>query len=223
MCYICVCIQYALWIFDRLNKTAFDGKLVLNDNLTYSWSKTLNKTAGDCRLMTKNKVRKAHIRLAVKVLSDLERLKQTLTHEMCHAMAWLVHANRKPPHGKYFRYWAQKAENAFDDVRVTTCHSYKIQFKFQWKCSECRYVYGRHSKSIKPEKHRCGVCKGKLMFLGRLKADGSFAKTVKRAPSAFTLFMKENMAAIKREYPGATHGAVMKILSEKYKASKEIV
>ena len=77
----------------------------LNINLTYSWCKTLNKTAGDCRLFTRNKIRMAHIRLATKVLDNLEKLKQTFCHEMCHAMAWIVHSNRKPPHGQHFKYW----------------------------------------------------------------------------------------------------------------------
>lgn len=110
---------------------------------------------------------------------------------------------------------------AFDDIRVTTCHNYKIQYKFQWQCVKCKYIYGRHSKSIKPEKHRCGVCKGALEFMGRLKPDGTFAKPNARAPSAFSLFMKEHMKSIKRQYPGAKHGVVMKILSEKYKQSKK--
>jgi len=213
--------DYTFLFFTALNERAFQNKLVLNGNVTYAWCKTLNKTAGDCRLMTKNNERRAHIRLATKVLDTLEKLKQTFCHEMCHAMAWIVHATSKPPHGSHFKYWANQAELAFDDIRVTTCHNYKIQYKFQWQCSACKYVYGRHSKSINIETHRCGVCKGKLAFLGRLKSDGSFAKSAKKAPSAFTVFMKEHMADIKRKYPAATHGEVMRILSEKYKQENQ--
>ena len=179
-----------------MNKCAFNNRLELDINVTDSWCKTLNKTAGDCRLMTRNKDRKAHIRLATKVLDTLEKLKQTFCHEMCHAMAWIVNANSKPPHGPYFKYWAHAAESAFDDIKVTTCHNYKIQYKFQWQCIQCKYIYGRHSKSIKIDSHRCGVCKGKLEFLGRLKPDGTFAKPKQKAPSAFTIFMKKHMADI---------------------------
>eukprot|EP01084_Bolivina_argentea_P099105 178158_1 len=213
--------EYTLWFLNKLNQNAFDNKLKLNDNLTFAWCKTLNKTAGDCRLITRGGMRKAHIRLATKVLDTLQKLKQTLCHEMCHAMAWIVHANRKPPHGSHFKFWANKAELAFNDIRVTTCHSYKIQYKFQWKCIKCQYSYGRHSKSIKEDVHRCGICSGKLEFVGRLKPDGSYVKPKKKAPSKFTIFMKEHMAAIKRQYPGAKHGDVMRILSEKYKQSKQ--
>ena len=212
--------------------------------MTYAWCKTLNKTAGDCRLMTRNNQRKAHIRLATKVLDTVEKLKQTFCHELCHAAAWIVHGSRKPPHGPHFKYWyvitflflctfkfwlvfpylfcrGNQAGLAFDDIRVTTCHNYKIQYKFQWQCVQCKYTYGRHSKSIKPDTHRCGVCKGKLEFMGRLKPDGTHAKPKARPPSAFTLFMKKHMKAIKKQYPGAKHGVVMKILSERYKESKQ--
>eukprot|EP01084_Bolivina_argentea_P297752 513018_1 len=105
--------QYTLHFLHQLNDNAFDSKLKLNQNLTYSWCNTLNKTAGDCRLITRNKTRKAHIRLATKVLDTLEKLKQTLCHEMCHAMAWIVDASRKPPHGNHFKYWGSKAQLAF--------------------------------------------------------------------------------------------------------------
>lgn len=97
--------QYSLRFFEKLNRRVFDNNFKLNDNVTYSWCKTLNKTAGDCRLMTRNNQRKAHIRLATKVLDTLEKLKQTFCHELCHAAAWIVHGVRKPPHGPHFKYW----------------------------------------------------------------------------------------------------------------------
>ena len=91
----------------------------------------------------------------------------------------------------------------------------------KWQCIQCKYIYGRHSKSIKIDSHRCGVCKGKLEFLGRLKPDGTFAKPKQKAPSAFTIFMKKHMADIKKKYPAAKHGEIMRILSQKYKLSKQ--
>jgi len=56
--------------------------------------------------------------------------------------------------------------------------------------------------------------------MGRLKPDGSFAKPKAKAPTAFTLFMKKHMGNIKKQFPGAKHGVVMRILSERYKESK---
>jgi predicted SprT family Zn-dependent metalloprotease len=75
-------------------------------------------------------------------------------------------------------------------VEVTTKHSYAINHKYLWVCAGrqsapprgsaqeaaraflaleedddpgCGTEYGRHSKSIDPERHRCGKCKGLLV------------------------------------------------------------
>merc|ERR1719491_1982321 len=56
--------SFAQCFFARLNAGPFNGELTLDSNVTFEWSKTLNKTAGDCRLMTRNRKRTAHIRLA---------------------------------------------------------------------------------------------------------------------------------------------------------------
>ena len=65
-------------------------------------------------------------------------------------------------------------------VEVTTKHSYIINHKYLWVCvgtppnaakrflnlrddDGCGAEYGRHSKSIDPERHRCGKCKGVLV------------------------------------------------------------
>lgn len=87
---------------------------------------------------------------------------------------------------------------------------------FDWANS-----YGRHSKSIKLDKHRCGVCKSKLEFMGKLQPDGNYVVPKARATSAFTLFMKENMATVKRRFPKAKHSEIMKILSEQYKVKQK--
>jgi len=60
--------------------------------------------------------------------------------------------------------------------------------------------------------------------MGRRKADGSFTKPKAKAkskPSAFTLFMKQHMGALKKQYPRAKHKEIMKMLSRQYKAQKE--
>lgn len=62
---------------------------------------------------------------------------------------------------------------------MTTKHNYEINHKYLWVCigtpsnaakdflnlpdeDGCGAEYGRHSKSIDVEKHRCGKCKGVL-------------------------------------------------------------
>ena len=83
---------------------------------------------------------------------------------------------------------AQKVTSTFRDhqkeiyrrVQVTTKHSYEINHKYLWVCvgtppnaakdflslpddDGCGAEYGRHSKSVDPQKHRCGKCKGILL------------------------------------------------------------
>jgi predicted SprT family Zn-dependent metalloprotease len=90
---------------------------------------------------------------------------------MCHAAAWLVDKVGKPPHGSIFKKWAHKAMTAFPHLNVATCHSYQINYKFQYQCQTdwCMKIYGRHSKSIDTGKLACGVCRGALKLLPRLK------------------------------------------------------
>lgn len=150
----------------------------------------------------------------------MAKLRNTLCHEMCHAAAWLVNGVSKPPHGKIFKGWAAKAMRRFPDLDITTCHSYQINYKFQWQCetSWCRKIYGRHSKSIDTTKQGCGACSGRLNLLPKLNADGTPRKA--RKPTAFSLHVKDNFGKVKRANPGSTHGDIMKLLSAQFKSLK---
>ena len=123
-----------------------------------------------------------------------QRLAATLLHEMCHVAAWTLDAQAKPPHGPHFQRWASAAERALPGVpSVRTCHSYRVHAPHAWRCagkndarsgglldfsgpsgsdSGCGQVYRRHSRSIDVARHACGVCKGKLVYVGKLGADG---------------------------------------------------
>lgn len=71
----------------------------------------------------------------------------------------------------------QNHENAlYQGVEITAKHNYKIDYRYVWLCvgsksvdfitltSEgCGMEYGRHSKSINPERERCARCKGILV------------------------------------------------------------
>jgi hypothetical protein len=95
---------------------------------------------------------------------------------------------RDQPHGTSFKKWAarvtahlrQSEVDIWRKVEVTTKHNYAINHKYLWLCvgrdrssamdilnveddEGCGAEYGRHSKSIDTEKHRCGRCKGKLV------------------------------------------------------------
>lgn len=57
---------------------------------------------------------------------------QTLLHEMCHAAAWMVQHNCKPAHGKCFWHWGQRATGLYPELKVTTTHSYAINYAVRW-------------------------------------------------------------------------------------------
>ena len=133
----------------------------------------------------------ASIELAEKVIDSNEKLANTLAHEFCHLANFMVSNVRDQPHGASFRAWAERVtrefagsgKEAWRQVEVTTKHSYAINHKYLWVCAGremtdaarwlrmeegegedgCGAEYGRHSKSIDTEKHRCGKCKGVLV------------------------------------------------------------
>ena len=115
----------------------------------------------------------------------------------------------KPPHGPAFRRWAARAMAACPGLDVNTCHSYDIAFAFRYECTngECRTQYGRHSASIDVSRKACGVCGGRLLLLPKLKADGTPA--AKRAPTAFSLFVKDHFAAAKSALKAREHDCCM--------------
>lgn len=139
------------------------------------------------------------IELATKVVDDQGKLKNTLCHEMCHVAAWVVHGVRKPPHGDHFKYWARTAEDKIPGLVIGTCHSYDINFKFTYECTNaaCGQTFGRHSKSIDVTKMACGRCRSKLRLQPRLNKDGTPAKV--REPSAYQSFVKDSFEKFKAE------------------------
>ncbi|EAS36394.3 HMG box-containing protein [Coccidioides immitis RS] len=112
----------------------------------------------------------ASIELADKVVDSDDRLFNTLAHEYCHLANYMISNVRDNPHGASFKAWAQRCKKALNEnpsyagrVEITTKHTYAINYKYIWCCVECAHEYGRHSRSIDPEKSRCGKCKGKLV------------------------------------------------------------
>jgi predicted SprT family Zn-dependent metalloprotease len=130
----------------------------------------------------------ASIELAEKIIDCEDRLVNTLAHEFCHLTNFMISNVRDQPHGASFKEWARKVTNhlrstnvaSWRKVEVTTKHNYEINHKYLWVCvgrpqtsamqflnveddEGCGAEYGRHSKSIDVEKHRCGKCKGFLV------------------------------------------------------------
>ena len=63
----------------------------------------------------------------------------------------------------------------------------------------------------------CSSCRGQLQALGRFNVDGTPAKA--RAPSQYSLFVKDNFASQKQKCgPGTPHKDVMQALATSWKA-----
>lgn len=106
------------------------------------------------------------------------------------------------------------------------------------------FSFGRHSKSLKLEKKRCGYCYGEFELIlnkinNNLVASNNLPvvytdplkelynlNDVQQKPippkklSKFALFVKENYRLVKRENPLLKHGEVMKLLGEKFATTK---
>lgn len=139
------------------------------------WSVTLRKTAG--RASSKGRITyddhgneipqegnwRMTIVLASHVITDMHRLVNTLTHEYCHIANDVITRHADRAHGPSFKAWGVKCADMMKDhpvygkhsIKVSTKHSYKIDFKYQWTCQSCGQIYGRHSKSIDTTKCRC--------------------------------------------------------------------
>ncbi|EJT75806.1 HMG box-containing protein [Gaeumannomyces tritici R3-111a-1] len=177
----------------------------------------------------------ASIELAEKVIDSEDRLLNVLAHEFCHLANFMVSGVTGNPHGREFKAWAAACSRAFGDrgIAVTTKHSYDIDFKYVWECAECALEYKRHSKSVDPRRHRCGVCKGELVQIKPKPRGGAGAAAgtavgaglaggEKRVPSEYQKFMSEHMKLIRQEHPGSPQKEVMKLVAERWaKTSKK--
>lgn len=160
-------------------------------------------------------------------------------------------------------------------VEVTTRHGYEIEFRYVWVCDGplasassgqgpaggsgvgkggekengggCGTEYKRHSKSVDPSRHRCGVCKGVLRQVkpaprggqgqqggggNTSSADGEQPGTQggmgmgtnkikeKAKQSEYQIFVKEQMKVVKAQKPGLAFGEVMKEVAERWKVEK---
>ncbi|KAJ7198929.1 SprT-like family-domain-containing protein [Mycena rebaudengoi] len=98
----------------------------------------------------------AKIELALKVVDCPERIRNTLSHEMCHLAAWAISNDTRQSHGPVFKQWAARVERKDPDITVSVRHNYEIYYPFQWECVDCSKTYGRHSNSINLERDFCG-------------------------------------------------------------------
>ena len=79
----------------------------------------------------------------------------------------------------------------------------------------CSYSARTH-KVVSAACDACGACGGKLEYLGKFKKNGD--EVAARAPTAFSLFVKEHFKSTKNALGASTpHKDVMKHLSQRWK------
>ncbi|KAH9034187.1 SprT-like family-domain-containing protein [Lactarius pseudohatsudake] len=122
---------YAQSLFDDLNLSVFDGGLPATTTLV--WSNRLLTTAGRARWRrSKEGMHTTSIELATKVLDSNERIRNTLSHEMCHLACWVINQDPKEGHGKVWKSWAAKVMRKRADIDISTRHNYEISYPFEW-------------------------------------------------------------------------------------------
>ncbi|KAL5495646.1 hypothetical protein ACEPAI_1109 [Sanghuangporus weigelae] len=162
---------YAQALFDELNTSVFMNRLPKDTPLI--WNNRLLATAGRAKWHRDSRgVVTTYIELATKVLDCEERIRNTLSHEMCHLACWVINCNPKENHGGVWRGWVEEVMLKRPDIFITTKHSYDISYKYEWQCQTptCKKIYGRFSKSINPAESICGACKvGELIPLFQVR------------------------------------------------------
>ncbi|PPQ78197.1 hypothetical protein CVT26_007574 [Gymnopilus dilepis] len=173
--------DYAQQLFSDLNELVFKQGLPSDTQL--NWNKRLVSTAGRARFhRSREGVQTTEIELAEKILDCDERIRNTLSHEMCHLATWVIDKKIDEHHGKLFKYWASLVMKKRPDIHVSVSlnamvtfdfpdkdlckikHDYEISYPFEWRFDSVMTIlvthsYGRFSKSIRPDECVCGACK----------------------------------------------------------------
>ena len=196
------------------NETVFTSQLP--KDLKLIWNKNLTKTAGYCVYKFDKSQdtiqRNIAINLSTKIITDEDRLKATLIHEMCHAATWIINGV-KEGHGHIWKGWAYKASQVYPDYPpITRCHSFSIETKFKYRCINCYYTVGRHSKSIDTTTKCCPLCRSRIELLPLTDKKGNPRKL-----NLFAEYVKENYGSLEKSL---THKDKMKSMSESYKELK---
>jgi predicted SprT family Zn-dependent metalloprotease len=105
--------------------------------------------------------------LAVRMPQVEQELLNTLAHEMIHQWQFDV-LRQRPDRGMAFLRKMTQI-NRSGEVAVTTYHSLEKEVialsRFTWQCTNCGRLYRRQRRTIQPQRHHCGACRGALREL----------------------------------------------------------
>ncbi|KAG9017189.1 hypothetical protein FRB90_001408, partial [Tulasnella sp. 427] len=122
--------HYAKELFDDLNENVFNHIL---DGCELIWSKLLLSTAGKA-FMRKERDENGTvihtadgsvavsltIELSTKVVDSEERVRNTLSHEMCHLSTWIADGPNQPDHGSAWKKWTNKVTRYRSDIEISS-------------------------------------------------------------------------------------------------------
>ncbi|TFK57680.1 hypothetical protein OE88DRAFT_161860 [Heliocybe sulcata] len=109
---------YAEQLFAELNHTVFKDGLRADTKLV--WNTRLLTTAGKARWhKSSDGTRTSSIELATKILDCEERIRHTLSHEMCHLACWIIDNDKAEGHGPVWNKWAWKVMRYRPDIEIS--------------------------------------------------------------------------------------------------------
>jgi predicted SprT family Zn-dependent metalloprotease len=125
------------------------------------------------------------IRLSIPLLQDQpdQEVVGTLAHEMIHQWQYDI-LKRHPNHGPEF--CRMMVIMNLDGLGITIRHSLdKVVHaltRYTWRCTECGRDYHRQRNTIRPVRHRCGECLGKLREVPHAPMDVDAAALIDLVP-----------------------------------------
>jgi len=126
----------------------------------------------------RRKTRSHEIGISEVCVGHTNTLLRTMAHEMIHQWQFDVLC-RRPNHGAEF--CRVMARMNLDGLGITIRHSLdravQALTKYTWRCTECGCEYHRQRKTIRPRRHRCGACLGKLRELPRVVEESYVVST----------------------------------------------
>ncbi|KAJ7922966.1 SprT-like family-domain-containing protein [Mycena leptocephala] len=153
-------VEYAEQVYSYLNHVVFKNQLPSLANIDIKWNSRLLTTAGRAHFhRDRNGKEFVEIHLATKVVDTDERIRNTLSHEMCHLACWIIDKEIKEAHGKIFNKWSKRVERKDSNITISIQHTYEISYNYEWECGNCDQTIGRYTNSIDTTRTKCPRCK----------------------------------------------------------------
>ncbi|GLC47257.1 hypothetical protein PLESTB_001835700 [Pleodorina starrii] len=237
-------------LYDKWNRDVFEGRLP--SDLPLVWNSRLTSTAGQVvaqrELPGSTRRVPAKLELSPRLIDSPDKLRNTLSHEMCHVAAWHISHEYDRPHGPAWESWARCFMRYDPSLVIRRTHDYITQYAHRWRCTRqgCGKEYGRQRQTIRVGVHVCAVCHSQLEYLGHFDKNGNLKQQRGATPAAvgaaggalgndgraegtaakplneFAQFCKENFKSVRTTMPARTPASAvfkhMGLLFQKQKA-----